>query len=262
MNNNDIKRKFNETLARIMEYASMSGNTVSKKTIHIYFKDLITDDKMYDFIYKYLSDAKITVEGYEPETGNPPSRKEVKESNEALAFYEMYLDEMHAAAVHSTHELPKLFSSLISGNPAVAGALSELYLPLVIKLSENFDNMGLSHSDLVAEGNLALYEGTLEYASRPDVSSDIKDFEQFISSRISGSMRNALNAEIGSCRISSHLTDRINALNDASTELAKELGREATLEELCERLSQGEDEVKELMKISINALTVVQTDED
>lgn len=262
MKNHDAKRKFNETLAQLVESASMSGNTVSKETIHTYFKDLITDDKMYDFIYKYLSDAKITVEGYEPETGDPSPGKEVEESNEALAFYEMYLDEMHAAAGHSAHELPELFSSLLSGNQAAAGALSELYLPLVIKLSENFDHMGLSHSDLVAEGNLALYEGILEYASRPDASSDIESFEHFLSSYISDSMRNALNAEIGSFRISSHLTDRVNALNDASTELAKELGREATLEELCERLSQGEDEVKELMKISINALTVIQTEED
>ena len=56
----------------------------------------------------------------------------------------------------------------------------------------------------------------------------------------------ALNIEIGSNRVSNHLADQVNALNDASTELAKELGREATLEELCERLALSTDEVKEL----------------
>ena len=62
--------------------------------------------------------------------------------------------------------------------------------------------------------------------------------------------------------MSNHLADQVNALNDASTELAKELGREATLEELCERLALSTDEVKELMKISIDALTVIQSDDE
>ena len=47
-----------------------------------------------------------------------------------------------------------------------------------------------------------------------------------------------------------------------TSELAKELGREATLEELCERLALSTDEVKELMKISIDALTVIQSDDE
>lgn len=275
MNNNTAKKEFNEILSKIVEYAAVSGNIISKETIHAYFKDLITDEKMYDYIYKYLTDIQITVEGYKSDstsssdkkldfdrTANPDIQRKVTESNEALAFYEMYLNEIHTLTADSASQMPKLFHSLISGNSSVAGSLAELYLPLVLKISEDFDNLGLSHSDLVAEGNLALYEAVLNYTSPNGKIPDIRDFEQYITSRITNSLKSAVNEEIGSFRISSHLTDQINALNDASTELAKELGREATLEELCEKLSLGEDEVKELMKISINALTVVQTEDD
>ena len=69
-------------------------------------------------------------------------------------------------------------------------------------------------------------------------------------------MEKAVFQELGSSRTSDHLVERINALNDASTEMAKELGREATLKELSDRLALSEEEIKELMKISIDALTI------
>ena len=140
--------------------------------------------------------------------------------------------------------------------------LSKLYLPLVIKLCEDFEHMGLTHSDLVAEGNLSLYEAILDYASLPNKSEDRKIFEEHICFRIKSSLQAAVNAELGHHRVSNHLVDQINALNNASTELAQDLGREATLEELCEKLSLDENEIKRLMKITIDALSVIQTDEE
>ena len=260
MNDKDIKKEFNETLSQVVEYAMKSGNIITKEDIHTYFKDLLDDEKMYDFIYKYLTDVKITVEGYVPPASAP--EKKVEESNQALAFYEMYLDEMYARTENSSDIIPKLFHSFITGNLNAASPLSEQYLPLVVKISEEFDDMGITHSDLVAEGNLALYEAILDYSVPADKTADIKSFELYICSCIRNALKQAIDNEIGHHRISNHLVDQINALNTASTELAEELGREATLEELCERLSQGEDEIKELMKISINALSVIQTDED
>ena len=261
MNNpKDIKKEFNETLARIVEDAFAAGNIITKNEIYTYFKDLITDEKMYDFIYKYLSDKKITVAGYTPE--NSSAYKIVKESEQSLNFYKMYLDEVNIATQNSPDKILEVFHSLIAGSSNAANKLTELYLPLVIKLSKDFNDMGLTHSDLVAEGNLALYEAVLDYASLPEHSTDIKDFEQYICTCIQQALRAAVNTEIGSSRISHHLAEQINALNNASTELANDLGREATLEELCEKLSLSEDEIKELMKISIDALSVIQTDDD
>ena len=54
----------------------------------------------------------------------------------------------------------------------------------------------------------------------------------------------------GSARIDEHLVSRINALNDATTELAKGFDREPTLEELSNYLALSEEEIRTLMKIS------------
>jgi RNA polymerase primary sigma factor len=274
MNNHDAKKEFHEALAEMVEFATVSGNQIDKETIHEYMKDIIEDEAMYAYVYRYLNEMKVNVLGITPDVIAPlvpevehPEEddvlpeKTVEESNEALAFYEMYLDEMHSAQESVNEEAANLLTQLLADHAAASHALSELYLPKVIDLAEKFTGHGLSHSDLVAEGNLALFEAVLSYPMESG-ENNLTAFEQFVQNRIENTLKNALDEEVGSNRISNHLAEQINALNDVSTELAKDLGREATLEELCEKLALGEDEVKELMKVSINALTVVQTTEE
>jgi len=260
MNQNDRKKEFLEILSKIKKDAAASNHTISKEEIHSHFKEILTDEKMYDMVHKYLTEAGITINGYEAE--RTAVYKETAESNQALAFHEMYLNEMNAISHNSSNTVPELLRSLIAGCPDAAGELSKLYLPLVLKLCGDFEHMGLTHSDLVAEGNLALYEAALEYASLPDKSDEQTYFEEYLCRRIKNALQAAVDAELGHCQISNHLAEQINALNNASTELAEDLGREATLEELCDRLSLGEDEIKQLMKITIDALSVIQTDEE
>lgn len=286
MSTDNQKKEFHETLAAVVEYATVSGNHITKDTVHTYFKDLIQDESMYEFIYKYLADAKITIEGYEAappqdsdgsdhaDSSNSPDSvsdyeqsdapvKEAADSPEATAFFEMYLDDLkhlehtYGSGQSSQNYVEQLLAGLTAGDTAAAGALTEHYLPLVLELVKSFEHHGLTHSDLVAEGNLALYEAVL---ANSDDASGSDAFEAYLTTRITAALKAAANEEIGSSRVSSHLADQVNALNDAATELAKEFGREATLEELCKHLSMGEDEVKELMKVSIQALTVVETE--
>ena len=49
----------------------------------------------------------------------------------------------------------------------------------------------------------------------------------------------------------------VNKLEDASQEMAQELGREATVAELAERMALTADEVKEIMKLTLDAMNVV-----
>ena len=283
MDNNEKKKAFHETLAELIEYATVSGNHVTKEDVQHYFQDLVTDESMYTLIYGYLTDAKINVEGFDapqqknqdasanttdiPDDADPADsaagsqKHQTPESNEALFFHEMYLDELAALTKHEDSQISGFLKDLVSGDLSSVSAITEHYLPLVIRIADRFDDLGLSHSDLVAEGNLALYEAILSYPET-QTSTVLSDFEAFLDKEVYDSLQEALNIEIGSNRVSNHLADQVNALNDASTELAKELGREATLEELCERLALSTDEVKELMKISIDALTVIQSDDE
>ena len=49
---------------------------------------------------------------------------------------------------------------------------------------------------------------------------------------------------------------RVNVLQTVSQVMAKELGREATVTELAEKMKMTEDEVKDIMKLALDAITV------
>ncbi len=299
--NPNYKKDFQEALASLVEFATVSGNHISTGTVKEYFQEIITEDAQYALIYDYLNNAKIIIDDLEQAHGKNPvpenaaseksvnaettaksknnadlkqneesenntgseksGLKPVKESQQALVFYEMYLDELQNLNPLTNEERKALYNDLLSGSKAALDSLANACLPAVRQWAEQFEGNGLSRNDLIAEGNLALYEYLLSCQEHPDNAGTQECFEKELKQNVTARIRQAINEELGSNRISDHLTDRVNALNDASTALAKEFGREPTLQELCDRLSLGEEEVKELMKVSINALSVIQTEE-
>lgn len=238
----DKKREFNDTLAELVSFANVSGNRLTREQIRLYFKDIVDDEEKYEFIYNYLAGLKIEIEG---------DKEYKQETKETKVIYNMYVNELGSISGERDNREEKLRGHL-RGDTSCTKALTESYLKEVIRLSEEYLNSPLGKSDLVAEGNLALYEAVIGYCG----SGSIDEFEKIIFDKVRKGIEKAVLREIGSSRTSDHLVERINALNDASTELAGELGREATLEELSERLALSHDEIKELMKISIDALTV------
>lgn len=255
----DKKKDFNDTLAELVEFANVSGNRLTREQVRLYFKDIIDDEEKYEFIYNYLAGLKIVIEGdktepidiEETELKNDKTSCGKQETEEAKSFYNMYMNELKGIQ-EEKRSREEMLKGHLNGDTECTKALTESYLTEVIRLSEEYLNSPLGKSDLVAEGNLALYEAVVEYCGI----SNIDEFERFIFDRIRKSIEKAVFCELGSSRTSDHLVERINALNDASTDMARELGREATLKELSDRLALSEDEIKELMKISIDALTI------
>lgn len=246
----DKKKEFNDTLAELVSFANVSGNKLTKEQIRLYFKDIIKDEENYQPIYNYLAELKIDIEGAHKDKADRNTSGKT-ETEEAKHFYNMYVNELEGISTEKSGR-EKLLKGHLAGKGDCTRELTESYLKEVIIISEEYLRGPLSKSDLVAEGNLALYEAVIGY----DGNDSIDEFEKVIFERIRKSIEKAVFSELGSSRTSDHLVERINALNDASTELAEELGREATLEELAERLALSEDEIKELMKISIDALTI------
>ncbi len=246
----DKKREFNDTLAELVSFANVFGNRLTKDQIRLYFKDIIDDEQKYELICKYLAGLKIEIEG-ETKNKRHIAVGEKGETKEVKSFYNMYINELESISREDVNR-EEMLKGHLREDTSCTKALTESYLKEIIKLSEEYLNSPLGKSELVAEGNLALYEAVIEYNGRDS----IDEFEKIIFDKVRKSIEKAVLREIGNGRTSDHLVERINSLNDASTELARELGREATLEELSERLALSEDEIKELMKISIDALTV------
>ena len=81
-------------------------------------------------------------------------------------------------------------------------------------------------------------------------------FEKLLESRIRVRMEEIINDQKKEADIEEEMLARINVLQEVSKSMAEELGREAKLSELAERMKMTEDEVREIMKVTMDALSM------
>ncbi len=267
----EAKSDFFEALSALVEYATVNGNTVKKQDVENHFKDIIEDSSKYDAVYAYLLENNIKISDYEgnikvespldnSKDDNTDNKsvidfspiKPAIESDEEKMFVEMYLDEVKDLNKITDEEIDKLVERVLSKDKEAVNALCEAYLPMVVEISKDYNSSGLKHSDIIAIGNLGLFEAIMFLQNHPS------NMDIFITDVIRYSIEKAINQEIGASRVFTHITDRANMVSNATTHLAEKLGREATIEEVCEYTNLSEDVVREVMKMSLDAINVAE----
>lgn len=261
----DKKLEFNEALSALVEFATVNGNIITSNDVKAHFKDIIDDDAKYEAVYQYLISQKVKISDIDENDEMVDAvLPNAAETEEGKAFLKMYYDEVAElksdvsddASVGITGDaLDKLVADSISGDKEAIDKLTKLHLPLVIDIAGEFKNTPLRESDLIGTGNVALFEAIVSFDGNSS------DYTEYLKTYIRGSIERAIEDEVSSVRVFNHIANRANALSDATTELAKELEREATMEELCEKLSLPEDEVRNVMKMSLEAINKNPMDE-
>lgn len=264
----DKKLEFNDALSALIEYATVNGNEITVENVHTYFDDILDSEDKFQAVYKYLIDNKIKITDlnmsqYASQNENCQCGDSTHEhehhhgesSEEEKMFLEMYMNELENVPVISPEEKAILIEKGCRGDRDSFSHLIEACLPTVMKYVEKYMGQGVRKGDLIQEGNLGLIEGIMNYDHSID-------FDTFVGAYIEKAMKDAINEELSINRIATHAADRANAISDATTELAQKLGREATLEELCEYMALSEDEIRDIMKMSLDAMTITTNAED
>lgn len=265
MDNNSKKAQFHEALSFLVESATINSGVLTTDEIKSALDGLIEDKSMYQLVYDYLAESKITIQGYMPYTKKTHENQKdtstpdinistVQDDSKEQNIVEMYLEDIVSARNLSEADEQSMLEKYLADhmNKDFLNVLIESNLKIVPPLAEEFRNKGVSFGDLLQEGNLGLIEGIMTYHG----SSSLKDFHEHIISMIKNAMNDAVLEQNASSRIGAHAADRANELDRASVALSKELDRTPTLEELAKYLSLPEDEVERIMKMSLNALTI------
>ena len=161
---------------------------------------------------------------------------------------EMYLEDMKNIKPLDEAKKDDLLKALCTGDNNAKNRLIEAHMMYAAELVQPFMGCGQEVMDLISESHLALTMAVMEY-SHGDLKSQIK-------SRVEKRLNEIADEEKSKKDASNKLADRINELTDVSSALASDIGKEATLEELSERLRIPKDEVEELLKISLNAINL------
>lgn len=152
---------------------------------------------------------------------------------------DIYLRQILKIPLISVQEEIELAEKIAKGDEQARDKMITANLRLVVKIAQDYDNIGLTILDLINEGNIGLMKAVERFDPRKG-----GKLSTYASWWIKQSIKRALANQSKTIRLPVHMIDRVGQIRRKSTELWEKLGREA-----------NDDELAEGMKIPIARIT-------
>ena len=162
----------------------------------------------------------------------------------------MYLKEIGRVPLLSAErerELARIMSEETDENikNAAKDELIEANLRLVVSIAKRYVGKGMFFLDLIQEGNLGLMKAVDKF----DYSKGFK-FSTYATWWIRQAITRAIADQARTIRIPVHMVETIHKVSRYSRQMLQELGREATADEIGEKMGMPAEKVREIMKIA------------
>ncbi len=166
-------------------------------------------------------------------------------TNRESQSLEKYLQEIGKVDLLTPEEEVELAKRIKSGDQAALEKLTKANLRFVVSVAKQYQNQGLSLSDLINEGNL----GLIKAAQRFDETRGFK-FISYAVWWIRQSILQALAEQSRIVRLPLNKVGSLNKINKAFSELEQAFEREPSAEELAEQLEIPTEEVETTLGVA------------
>lgn len=237
---------FAESLQRIRRTAREQGNCISEEQVREEFSDLEFNDAQLQMVYDYLEKHNIGI----GEPADPDAGLTEEERN----YLQNYLDGLEALPVYSDGEKRAHTISAMAGDRLAAQCLTESYLKDVVDIAKLYSGQGILLEDLIGEGNVALTTGVEILVSgdgRVENSEGKPDeAEGMLVRGIMDAMEALIQENADKEKRDRKVADKVNKVADRARELAEELHRKVTPEELAQETGMSMKSIQDAMRMS------------
>ncbi len=157
----------------------------------------------------------------------------------------LYLKEIGKVPLLTTERERELAERMMNGDDSAKTELVEANLRLVVSIAKRYVGRGMFFLDLIQEGNLGLMKAVDKF----DYTKGYK-FSTYATWWIRQAITRAIADQARTIRIPVHMVETIHKVSRYSRQMLQELGREATAEEIGEKMGMTADKVREIMKIA------------
>ncbi len=157
----------------------------------------------------------------------------------------LYLKEIGKVPLLTNEREKGLAERMMAGDETAKTELVEANLRLVVSIAKRYVGRGMFFLDLIQEGNLGLMKAVEKF----DYTKGYK-FSTYATWWIRQAITRAIADQARTIRIPVHMVETIHKVSRYSRQMLQELGREATAEEIGEKMGMSAEKVREIMKIA------------
>ena len=220
--------EFARVLQQLKDTARLQENMLTSEQIQEAFDSLSLTEEQMGLIHEYLNKSNIGIDA--------PSDSDANLTSEDTSYLNMYLEELKDLPEVTDGEKRAVMMSALAQDSSACSKLTEIFLPQVVEIAKLYAGQGALVEDLIGEGNVALSMGV----TMLDCVESIDEIDGFLAKMIMDAMEEYISDDTDSHQAGEKVLDKVNLVNDKSKEMAEELLRKVTVEELAQLPSMNE----------------------
>lgn len=230
--------EFAKKIEEIRELATLQGGVLSKEQVEASFGEIGMSPEQLSPVYDYLKTKKIGI----GEAVNPDDYL----STDEVDYLVMYKESLSELPVLTEGEKQALYMAAMAGEEQAKKSLIENMLMDVVDMAKLYTGQGVLIEDLIGEGNVALSMG-VEMLGALEEPAEVPGM---LAKMAMDAMEELINEEADNKKVDDKLVDKVNKIADAAKELAGDLGRKVTVDELAAEGKFSKKAIEDAVRLS------------
>lgn len=229
---------FARTLEQVKKKAKEQNNCILKEQVREAFEELDFSEEQLQMVFDYLKKHKIGIE-------KPVDPDDYLTESE-MDYLEEYRKELALLEKVSEGEKEAVILSAMAGELQARERLIQIFLPQVMEIARLYTGQGVYLEDLIGEGNVALTVGVTGLGAFEHA----REAEGALMRMVMDAMEDCVAENMQESDKDKKVAAKVNKVAEKAKELANELHRKVTAEELAGESGMSLKSIQDAMRMS------------